>query len=224
MDQSLRRGKLGLAQNPAARLAAALGLCVVLGLVIAEIPLQVTVVSIFALVMGILLTRFWAGLLGAGAFMILQTPIQNLMERSQDLAGLTPYLGYIDDVLIALLAIAALWHARQRIQKNLLLTPLLLSVLVALGFGVTAAWLHFSPSRAILLDAFSFSKWFLLLFAAFQIELPLERLLSILRVTTWVAVGLALFGYFDMAFPSITHETIPLAGPMAYRLGLLEDA
>ena len=220
MDHSLRSAVPRLAQRPEARLAVLLGGCVALGLVIATLPLPFLILSAFVATMTIFLVRFPAGVLCTAAFMILQTPIQNLVERSQDFGYLAPYVGYVDDVLIALLALAALWHARVRIQKNVLIAPSLVAALIALGFGLTAAWLHFSVSRAISLDAFSFSKWFLLLFAAFQIDLPLDRLLVFLRGATWAAVGLALFGYFDMLFPTITHETIPLAGGMAYRLGL----
>lgn len=193
---------------------------IVLGYLLADAPVEVALVAGLTITIAVLLVNLWTGFLIAGVFMLVQAPIQALTEDSPDLAVVNEMLRYTDDVLIVLLGVLAVWHARHRIAKNLTMVPIMAATMIALGFGLSGALLHSMPTRAIPLDAFSLSKWAFILFAAFQIEMSDQALMRFLRGTTLVAVFLALFGYFDMVFPGITHDTIPVAGPVAYRLGL----
>lgn len=192
---------------------------VLLGYLLADAPLEVALVAGVSITVVVILVNLWAGFLIAGVFLLIQAPIRSLTQDSPDLVLLNEMLQYTDDVLIVLLGVAAVWHARHRIAKNLFIVPAMAAVLAALGLGLSAALLHSVPSRAIPLDAFSLTKWAFVLFAGFQLEARGETLIRLMRGTTLVAAALALFGYFDMMFPGITHETIPLAGPVSYRMG-----
>src|SRR5205814_100775 len=110
--------------------------------------------------------------------------------------------------------------ALRRIRRLGAIAVPMLALIASLGFGLAAALWHEGSTRAIVLDAFSLGKWGLIFFAAYQVQAGQAETLRILRAATIVAAGLAVIGWIDMGFPSLTHDFVPLAGPVAYRMGL----
>ena len=216
MEATIRAGWEALARRRGPRLTAAIALGVGVGALLATIPVVFALAVALVCTTSLLLTNPRAGFLFGGGLLLLLLPVQNLVE---DLPETELLLRYADEALILLLVAAFGWHALGHIRRMRGIVLPLAALLGAMAFGLLAAIVHEAPTKAVVLDVFSLCKWGMIFFAAYQLDPGAEATLRVLRAVTVVAAGLAAFGWVDLIFPALTHDILPIAGPIAYRSG-----
>lgn len=216
MEDIVRAGWDTLARRRGVRVAAAVALGMGAGALLATMPVYFALGAALVGMTGVLLASPRAGFLLGGALLLLQLPIQNLVE---DVPETELLVRYADEALILLLVVAFVWHALGRVRRMRGIVLPLSGMLAAMGFGLVAAIVHDAPTRAIVLDVFSLCKWGMVLFVAYQLDPGPASTLRVLRAITVVAAGLAAIGWLDLVFPALTHDVLPIAGPIAYRSG-----
>src|SRR5262245_6236149 len=203
MEASLKAAWDTPARRRALRLAAAVALGLAAGAVLASVPMMFALTTALVGLSGVLLVNPRAGFLLGGALLLLQLPVQNLVE---DIPATELLVRYSDEAMILLLVVTSVWHALRRIRRQRAIAAPMAGLLAALGLGLVAALWHEAPSRVIVLDAFSLCKWGMVFFAAYQMELSAAAALRLLRLVTLVAAGLAVVGWVDMVFPALTQD------------------
>jgi len=216
METLVRAGTDAVARRRALRIAAGIALGVGAGALLAWVPIYFALGLGLIAMTAVLLASPRAGFLLGGALLFLQLPIENLLEEVPEA---TLFVRYADEALILLLLTAFVWHSLGRIRRMRAIVLPLVALAAAIGFGIAAALVHDAPTKAVLVDIFSLGKWGMVLFAAYQLDPGPEATLRLLRIVTIVSACLAALGWLDLAWPTLTHDYFPIAGPIAYRSG-----
>ena len=216
MESLVRAESDAPSRRRALRLAAAVAAGVGAGALLASMPVYFVLGTGLLTMSAVLLASPRAGFLLGGALLLVQLPIENLLE---DVPETELVVRYADEALILLIVAAFLWHALGRLRRMRRILLALACLAAAMGFGLAAAFAHGAPTKAVVLDVFSLCKWGMIFFAAYQLDPGPERTLRVLRIITAVAAGLAAIGWLDLLWPTLTHDYLPIAGPIAYRSG-----
>jgi hypothetical protein len=217
MESLARAGTDAPARRRALRLAVGTALGVGAGALLASAPAYFVLGTGVLALSALLLVNPRIGFLLGGALLLLQLPIENVLAEVPETEL---FVRYADETVILLLVVAFAWHALGRLRRMRAIVLPLLALAGAMVFGLAAALVHQAPTKAAVLDIFSLCKWGMILFAANQLESGAEATLRVLRTITLVAAGLAALGWLDLLWPALTHDYLPIAGPIAYRSGL----